>query len=130
MREINIELKLKAVQLFLQGDSYDEITAKLNISKGSVVNIVEQFRNGNLHIPSGMTWYVDELRRLAVDIRKQGTNVNQLKVYSKLHEKLMEIGADGNEVIDYIETFQRIAIDAESEGKFVESARELEKMAE
>jgi len=79
MREISMELKMKAVNLFLTGSTFDEIAAKLPVSKGSVVSIISDFREGKLLIPQEMTTYIDELRRLVVDLRKQNTSVTQLK---------------------------------------------------
>ena len=84
MREISMELKLRVVKLFLTGSTFDEIAAQLPVSKGSVVSIVTDFRDGELSIPPGMTEYIDEIRRLVVDLKKQSTNVTQLKGYLKL----------------------------------------------
>ena len=64
------------------------------MSKGSVVSIIADFRNADLPIPPSMKEYIDELRRLVVDLRKQGTNVTQLETYLKLHTKLKEMGID------------------------------------
>ena len=46
MKEIKMNTKFKAVRLFLNGDTFDEIAKQLGIAKGSVVNIIEGFRNG------------------------------------------------------------------------------------
>ena len=74
MREISMDLKLRVIKLFLTGLIFDEIAARLPVSKGSVVSIVADFRNGDMPIPPGMNEYIDELRRLVVDLRKQSTS--------------------------------------------------------
>ena len=41
MRELSVNVKLRAAKLFLTGYSYDEIARQIGISKGSVVNIID-----------------------------------------------------------------------------------------
>ena len=59
MKELSIYQKGKVIKLFLKGETYDEVAAQVGIAKGSVVNIVDDFRNGYLSLPPGMTEYVD-----------------------------------------------------------------------
>jgi len=91
-----MELKLRVIELFLTGYTFDEIAAQLPVSKGSVVSIIADFRDGKIPIPPGMKEYIDELRRLVVDLKKQSTNVTQLETYLKLHTKLKEMGVDSD----------------------------------
>jgi len=70
MREIGVEIKYRVIRSFLAGLSYDEIAGELGISKGSVVNIIDDFRNGQLGLPKEMNEYIDELRRLIVDMKR------------------------------------------------------------
>lgn len=51
---------------------------------------IDEFRNGEL--PIAPNEYIDALRELAVDIRKQHVTVKQLKMYDKIHQKLAEMG--------------------------------------
>ena len=88
MKEIKISVKLKAVQLFLNGYTFDEIAKQLGIAKGSVVNIIDEFRNGLLPLPFGMVEYVDELRHLVVDLKKHQTTLAAVKPCLKLHIRL------------------------------------------
>jgi len=64
VKELTVTKKLKVVKLFLTGLSYDDIAQQSGIAKGSVVNIVNEFREGGLPLPPGMTEYIDELRKL------------------------------------------------------------------
>ena len=89
MKEININKKLKVIKLFLSGYTFDEIALELGIAKGSVANIIDAFRDGQLQIvPNG---YIDALRELAVDIRKQHTSVKKLQMCVKINQKVVEI---------------------------------------
>ncbi len=128
MREISVELKLRVIKLFLTGLTLDEIAAQLPVSKGSVVNIIDEFRDGDLPIPPGMTGYIDELRRLVVDLKKQSANVTQLKGYLKLHTKLKEMGVDSEKASQWLDICQELAARSESSGLFAESALELQRL--
>lgn len=128
MREISTELKLRVIKLFLTGLTFDEIAEQLPVSKGSVVSIVADFRNGDLPIPPGMNEYIDELRRLVVDLKKQNTNVTQLETYLKLHTKLKEMGIDSDKASQWLDICQELADRSESSRLFAESALELQRL--
>ncbi|TET43430.1 MAG: hypothetical protein E3J66_01955, partial [Dehalococcoidia bacterium] len=128
MREISMDLKLRVIKLFLTGLTFDEIAARLPVSKGSVVSIVADFRNGDLPISPGMNEYIDELRRLVVDLRKQSTNVTQLETYLKLHTKLKEMGIDSDKASQWLDICQELAYRSESSRLFAESALELQRL--
>ena len=75
MRHIEESRKARVVKEFLNGLSFDEIARQAGISKGSVVNIIDEFRDGTLPLPQGMSEYIDELRRLVVDLKKHDTTI-------------------------------------------------------
>ena len=45
MKEINLSKKLKVLKMFFGGWTYDEIVLQLGIAKGSVVNIIDEYRD-------------------------------------------------------------------------------------
>ena len=45
MKELSINLKMKVIKLFLNGHTYEEIAEQVGIAKGSVVNIINEFRD-------------------------------------------------------------------------------------
>ena len=51
MKEISLSKKQKVIKLFFGGFTYDEIAVEVGIAKGSVVNIIEEFKEGKLLIP-------------------------------------------------------------------------------
>ena len=53
MRVIGMNTKYRVIELFLTGYTLDEIAEQLDISKGSVVSIVSDFREGKLQLPGG-----------------------------------------------------------------------------
>jgi len=54
MKQISVSKKLKVVKLFFSGLSYDEIAQQTGVAKGSVVNIIDDFRYGILQAPPDM----------------------------------------------------------------------------
>ncbi len=128
MRELDIDIKRQVIRLFLKGWTYDEIAIQLGIAKGSVVTIVNDFREGRLSMPSDMTEYVDKLRRIAVDLRKQQTTVSQVKSYARIHRKMQEIGVEDENVERWIDISHDIASSVNSHGQFVKSALELARL--
>ncbi len=46
MQKLSVKKELQVVKCYLRGLSYDEIAAKVNVSKGAVANIVAKLRNG------------------------------------------------------------------------------------
>jgi len=125
MKEIKISIKLKAVKLFLDGDTFDDIAKQLGIAKGSVVNIIDDFRNGLLPLPFGMAEYVDELRNLVVDLKKQQTTIAAVKPCLKIHTRMKEMGVGDEQVGQWLDICEGIASTTVANNQFVKSALEL-----
>jgi transposase-like protein len=124
MREINEYKKRKVIKLFLAGVSYDEIAQELGIAKGTVVNVVNDFREGRLKLPPESAEYVDALRKAVVDLRKSNTNVNQLVCYLKIHNKIQELGVETEDIEDWLEVSKALASSI-SGNRFKEVALEM-----
>ena len=125
MKDIKISIKLKAVKLFLDAYTFDEIAKQLGIAKGSVVNIVDEFRNGLLPLPFGMAEYVDELRHLVVDLKKHQTTVAAVVPYLKLYTRMKEMGVGNEQVEQWLDICENIASTTVANNQFVQSALEL-----
>jgi hypothetical protein len=110
MKELTTAQQEKVIKLFLQGDTYDQISTEANVAKGSVVNIIEAFRNGAIGLPAGTVEYVDELRHLVVDMKKQQTNVAQLKEYLPLHHAVEQAGVDAAHAGNLLAVCQQAAV--------------------
>jgi hypothetical protein len=127
MKEINLAKKQQVIRLFFAGLSYDEIAQKLGIAKGSVVNILDEFREGKFPLPLGMTEYLDALRKLVVDMYKHGLTVSALKSYVHLDLKLKEMGVSSGQVDEWLDICQAISTESVSNSQFVSVALELAK---
>lgn len=128
MREISTQKRIKVIKLFLTGLSYDEIARQVGIAKGSVVHIINEFREGYLLVPPDMTEYVDALRQVAVDLRKNNTSITQVKSCLRLDAKLKEMGVSNEESEQCLDICQDIASPTASTGQFVAAALELARL--
>ena len=108
MRELSQIIQEKVIRLFLTGYSYEEIAQQLDIAKGSVTNIIDEFRDGQISIPGDMADYMNELRRIAVDLKKHQVSLNQLRSYKRLHNKLNDMGEDSEKVEQWLDFFQKL----------------------
>ncbi len=125
MNEISLAKRNKVVKLFFRGLSYDDIALQVGVGKGSVVNIIEEFREGDLTVPSDMTEYVDALRKIAVDMRKYDTSISQVMTCARIHVKLMDMGVDVEKTEQWIDTCQEIATPSVSGNELLNAAMEL-----
>ena len=125
MKEVSLYKKQKVMTLFFSGLTYDEIALDVGVAKGSVVNIIEEFKDGKLLVLPNMSVYLDELRHLVVDMKKHNTTINQLKSYNKLHKKLIEMGVGIEQTDELLDICQDISTEMIPNNKFVESALQL-----
>ncbi len=125
MRELSMHKKSKVIRLFLNGLAYDETAQQMGISKGSVVNIISDFREGVLLLPPGLTKYVDALRQLVVDLRKSNTSVSQAISCIRIHAKLQGMGVPREHIEEWLDICQEIASSSSSSKEFVSAALEL-----
>ena len=72
----------------------------LNVSKGSVINTIDDFQNGVLTVPSAA--YMDALGKVAVDMRKQGVNVKQLMGNTKINKTLTQMGVEVEQILEWL----------------------------
>ena len=106
MRELSQNIREQTVKLFLQGVTYDDISWKLKIAKGSVVNIINEFREGDLSLSGDMTDYVDELRHLVVDLKKHEVTVGQMRAFLRFHNRLKDLEVDDEGIEETLDVLQ------------------------
>ena len=128
MREISMKVKRQVVTLFFTGLSYDQMSRDTGVSKGGVVNIVDDYREGRLVLTGDMTEVVDELRRVAVELRKNNTTASQVVSYVKIHAKLKEMDVDSESLEQWFDICRDIASPTSSGKQFAAAALELAKV--
>jgi len=128
MREIPMKKRMEVLKLYFEGFPYDEIASKVGIAKGSVVNIIKELRDGKYPEFSSAPEIVDELRDLAVRIRKNNLSISQAIIGLRFYERLKFVELD---MLDsYIKMCERISTADFPIEKFVNSAISLCKLEE
>ena len=71
MREISVKAKRQVITLFFSGLSYDQISRESGVSKGGVVNIIDDYREGRLVVSGDILLDLLLRRDLVVSCRKE-----------------------------------------------------------
>lgn len=129
MKQINLIKRQEVVRLFFSGLTYDEIARRLGLSKGSVVTIISEFKDGDLATAKDMDEYIDAMRKLAVDLRISNTDVRQSSLCLKIHNKINEMGIDTKQAESWLEICREVAGSPANSNEFVSAALELAQLA-
>ena len=128
MRETPLKKRMEVLKLYFEGYPYDEIASKVGIAKGSVVNIIKELRDGRYPEFDSALEIVDELRDLAVRIRKKNISISQATIGLKFYEKLSFV--EPSMLESYIRMCEKISPADFPIDKFVNAAISLCKLEE
>lgn len=101
MRQIPFQDKMEALELYLEGLSADKIVEKTGISKGAVVSIIKDAREGR-YPELTLKGKVDELHRLAVRLRKENLDLAQAGLGFGFLESLLGMGIEPERMEEWI----------------------------
>lgn len=94
MELLSTKKRLQVIQLYFSGISFDQISLKTGISKGSVTNIVNELKAGNFPEAADLTDQIQTLRDLAVDLEKLKLTAAKSAVGSALLKRTYELNMD------------------------------------
>ena len=92
MKELTERRKLQILRSFLEGYSYDDISNKSDVAKGTVVNVVNDFRAARFPAFTDVAELVDVLRELSVELRRRGGGVSEALLGNAFFFRLNEMG--------------------------------------
>lgn len=98
MKELTQQKKLEILRLFLAGYTFDQIATESDVGKGSVVNVVNDFRAGRFPAFADVAELVDALRELSVELRKKGAGVSEALLGAAFFFRLSEMGITPDKV--------------------------------
>ena len=122
MRQITFGKKMEALELYLDGFSTNEIVTKTSISKGAVISILKDAREGKFP-QLELKDRIDELHSLSLRLRKQGLDLAQAKLGFTFFRRLWDIDVEPDKVKEWIEFCSEIS-PSPPEG-FIPAAMEL-----
>jgi DNA repair exonuclease SbcCD ATPase subunit len=122
MRQITFQAKMEALEFYLDGFSTNEIVNKTGISKGAVISILKDAREGKFPRLE-LKDRIDELHSLSVRLRKEGLDLTQAKLGFAFFKKLVDMDIEPEKVRGWIEFCSEIS-PSPPEG-FIPAAMEL-----
>jgi DNA repair exonuclease SbcCD ATPase subunit len=122
MRQIPFQDKMEALELYLEGLSADKIVERTGISKGAVISIIRDAREGG-YPELNLKNRVDELHKLAVRLRKESLDLAQAGLGFSFLEGLQDIGVEPEKMEEWIGFCSEIS-PSPSDG-FIPAAMEL-----
>ncbi|MFC1999721.1 hypothetical protein ACFLXE_03050 [Chloroflexota bacterium] len=122
MRQISFQAKMKALELYVEGLSTNEIVDETVISKGAVVSILRDAREGKFpDLP--LKDRIDELHDLSVRLRKGGLDLAEAKLGFAFFKRLTDLDIQPDKLKEWIDFCSQISPDPPEE--FIPAAMEL-----
>jgi hypothetical protein len=90
MRQISFQQKMEAIELYLEGISTNDIVDKSQISKGAVVSILKDAREGKFPVLE-LKDRIDELHGLSVRLRKEALDLTQARLGFTFLRRLLDM---------------------------------------
>lgn len=115
---------MEILKLYLTGCSYDEAAKITGISKGSVVNIITEFKKGKYPNLIKIPDMADELRNLSKDLKKSRLSLVEASLGLAFYRKIQGI-TDPQILDEYITMSETIAPKNFPIQKFINGAIEL-----
>ena len=102
MPELSAQKKMNVVQLYLEGNSHDEIAAQAGVAKGSVSNIIGEFKAGKIIELDDPIEQVNLLRDLAVELKRRGADVASAVMGQSCMQQVLTLGVEPSELAGFV----------------------------
>ena len=114
MAALTMRKKIRIVEHYLGGLSYDEIVAKVGMSKGSIAHVVADLKAGRFPEGEGLGEQVDLLRDLGIQLRKTRVTAGEAGVGAMVLSRLVRLGIEPKDIGRWADLCREMAGD---EGK-------------
>ena len=101
MRQLEFKVKMNVLDLYLQGLSADRVAEQSGVSKGAVVAIIKDAREGK-YPQLELKGRVDELHQLAVRLRKENLDIAQAGIGFSFLRRLSETGIEPERMEEWL----------------------------
>jgi len=130
MREIPTKKRMEVLKLYFMGHSYDEIAKMVDVAKGSVVNIVKELKEGRYPEFESLLDLIDELRNLAIEVKKSNLKVPQASLGLKFYRRVQDLGVEPQILDAYIKMCEGISPPGFPVDRFINAAVSLHRLEE
>lgn len=128
MRELPREKRLEIAHCYLLGQTYGEIEAETGVSHGTVANVVQELVDGKLAIPGTSLDQINDIRILALDLKKEGLQSSQALLGFSVFQRLQALGITPEHLESWSELQKQISKPDFSPTGFLEMAISLAKL--
>lgn len=108
MRPISFKQKIEVIELYLEGLSTNEIVEKTQISKGAVVSILQNAREGEFP-DLELKDKIDELHALSVRLKKEALDLVQASIGFSFFQRLLGIGVEPYKLQEWVDFCSEIS---------------------
>ncbi len=122
MPKLTFRKLLNVMGLYLEGLSHQAIAEKTGVSKGSVSNVVEMVRDGQLPALGGIEEKLDAHREVAVQIRRNGLSLSQAAVGLTAFQGFAALGIAPGDIARMVGLFRSMTTEGTKTEKFARAA--------
>ena len=119
MPAITARKRMNTVLYYIQGYSYQEIVDKTGISKGSVVSILTDLKNGKFPRLENISEEIGALREIGVELRRRDLSLAQAIMGLSAFQGIESLGIEPSEVKNVVEQIRRLTPDGMETREFL-----------
>ncbi len=93
MRQINFQQKMEVIDFYLEGFSTNDIVDKSQISKGAIISIIQDAREGKF-VGLETKDRIDELHAVSVRLKKETLDLTQARLGFTFFRRLLDLGIE------------------------------------
>ena len=108
MKELDFQIKMKVLELYLLGLSADRVAEKSGVSKGAVVALIKDAREGR-YPQLELKGRIDELHQLAVRLRKENLDIAQAGLGFSFLRRFADIGIEPEQMEECLRFCEEIS---------------------
>ena len=127
-REIPLSKRLEVVKLYFEGLSYDEIVKRTGVAKGTVAAIVEELKEGRFPQVEHLSDLLNELRDLAVALRKAGIASSEANLLFILLKRFIGLGVEPAHLETWVSMCQSVPEQELPRSHIIQAAIKLAKL--
>ncbi|MCL0064252.1 hypothetical protein M1N83_03605 [Dehalococcoidia bacterium] len=125
MKQLPFQTRMEVLDFYLQGLSADKVSEKTGVSKGAVISILKEAREGK-HPELGLKGRIDD--NMAVRLRKQSLDLTQARLGFSFLQRLLAMGVEPDGLEEWIAFCSEVSPTLPED--FVPAAMELLKIKE
>lgn len=108
MRQINFQQKMEVIDFYLEGFSTNDIVDKSQISKGAIISIIQDAREGKF-VGLETKDRIDELHAVSVRLKKETLDLTQARLGFTFFRRLLDLGIEPDKLKEWVDFCSEIS---------------------